>query len=76
MSLPGPEMESGQVGSERTLPELEEVSPNPTRNHGLIRKPDSAVRRRVIRKPAESLRPFGAEKSSFEKYARMKKIIS
>ena len=36
------EMESGRVGSARTLPEPEEVSPNPTRNRSLIRKPDLA----------------------------------
>ena len=36
------EMESGRVGSARTLPEPEEVSPNPARNRGLIKKPDSA----------------------------------
>ena len=29
-------------GAELVQPELDEVSPNPTRNRGLIRKPDSA----------------------------------
>ena len=30
--FPAPDMESGRVGSARTLPEPDEVSPNPTRN--------------------------------------------
>ena len=41
-SIASTEMETGRVGSARTLPEPEEVSPNPTRTRGLIRKPDSA----------------------------------
>ena len=37
-----PEMELGRVSSAQTQPEPEKVSPNPTRNRGLTRKPDSA----------------------------------